>query len=190
MTLDSRRRVLLVGSTFIVAVFVFYFLSGLGIFAVVQVSGTSRLISLVAAVIALAAGVISIADGLRKKNTVLSIPESRKGMIERWVHKGSVPAAAVLGVLVGMFELPCTGGIYLAILSLLSNRMTMVQGIPYLLLYNIIFVLPLVLIMGIIAYGIPAEKFEQWRLEQRATVRIAMGAVMIILGIMLLWEIL
>jgi hypothetical protein len=44
--------------------------------------------------------------------------------------------------------------------------------------------------MGIIAYGIPAEKFEQWRLEQRATVRIAMGAVMIILGIMLLWEIL
>lgn len=191
LLLDSRRRVLTVGATFILAVFCFYFLSGLGLFAVVQSSGMSRLISLVAAAIAILAGVISLGEAfLKRKTPYLSIPGSTKGIIETWVKKGSVPAALVLGVLVGMFELPCTGGIYLAILSLLSNRMTMYQGIPYLLLYNILFVMPLVLILAVVAFGVPPERLEKIRDQKRPYVRFAMGGMMILLGILLILEIL
>lgn len=191
LLLDSRRRVLLVGATFILAVFCFYFLSGLGLFAVVQSSGMSWLISLVAAAIAILAGAISLAEAFWKRKTpFLSIPESTKGIIETWVKKGSLPAAFVLGVLVGMFELPCTGGIYLAILSLLSNRMTLYQGIPYLFLYNLIFVVPLVLILVVVAFGVAPEKLEKLRDEKRPYVRFAMGAVMILLGVILILEIL
>jgi cytochrome c biogenesis protein CcdA len=190
-SLDSRKKMLLVGSTFICAVFLFYFFSGLGIFTLIQTAGISRLISLVAALIALAAGIISIRDGLTSQNsTPLAIPESRKGIIERYARKASIPAAFVLGVLVGMFELPCTGGIYLAILSLLSNKMTMTEGIPYLLVYNIIFILPLVVILAIVAFGVSTERLDHWRIEKRRLIRFAMGAVMIVLGLVLLAEVL
>lgn len=191
IALDTRKKVLMVGATFIVAVFCFYFASGLGLFAVVQSSGMSRLVSLVAAAIALIAGMISIGEALWKKPTpFLSIPVSTKGIIDTWVKKGSLPAAFVLGILVGMFELPCTGGIYLAILSLLSNRMTLYQGIPYLLLYNLIFIVPLVVILVVVAFGVAPEQLEKIREEKRPYIRLAMGIVMIILGIILLLEIL
>lgn len=190
MVLDSRKRMLVVGATFIIAVFCFYFLSGLGLFAIVQSSGISRLVSVIAAAIAILAGLISIGDALFGKRTpFLSIPESARGIIETWVKKGSVPGAFVLGVLVGMFELPCTGGIYLAILSLLSNRMTMLEGIPYLLLYNLAFVVPLVLILAIVAFGVNPEQLERMREEKRPLVRLAMGGVMLLLGVILILEI-
>lgn len=191
IAIGSRKKVLIVGTTFIVAVFTFYFLSGLGIFTIIQTAGISRLISFIAALIALGAGVISIASVVigQKGPAILSIPESRKGIIDQYIRKASVPAAFAVGLLVGMFELPCTGGIYLAILSLLSNRMTALEGIPYLLVYNFFFVLPLIIILGIFAWGIPVERLDKWRTESRRGVRIIMGAVMIFLGILLLFEI-
>ncbi|HUU74473.1 MAG TPA: cytochrome c biogenesis CcdA family protein [Methanoregulaceae archaeon] len=189
MALDTRKKMVLVGSIFILAVFVFYFLSGLGLFTLIQSAGISRGISLVAAVVALIAGTVSIIDGVRgKQSQSLSIPESKKGIIEKYVKRASLPGAFVLGILVGMFELPCTGGIYLAILSLLSNRMNMVEGIPYLLLYNIFFVLPMVVILAVVAWGIPVERLDRVRIEKRSLIRILMGVVMIFLGILLLLE--
>jgi cytochrome c biogenesis protein CcdA len=183
IALDSRRKMLLVGTIYIIAVFIFYFLSGLGIFAIVQVSGISRIFSLIAAAIAILFGLITIRDAFfGDKGAFLAIPESRKGIIEAYVKKGSLPAAFVLGILVGMFELPCTGGIYLAILSLLSHQGTIYTGLPYLLLYNVIFVMPLVAILLIISFGIPPERLNRWRLEHRMLVRLIMGAVMIGIG--------
>ena len=191
MSLGSRRKMLEVGVSFVIAVFVFYFFSGLGLFTAIQISGVSQAISVVAAFIALAAGALSFRDAFRKEGgPALAIPESRKGMIERFARVGSVPAAFALGILVGMFELPCTGGIYLAILSLLSQEMTLVQGIPLLLLYNLVFILPLVIILAVVSYGISAERLDTWRVEKRKLVRVIMGLVMVGLGILLLWEVL
>jgi cytochrome c biogenesis protein CcdA len=191
MALGSRRKVLIVGTTFILAVFTFYFFSGLGIFTLIQTAGISRLISFIAAVIALGAGVFSIASVLIGESgpSILSIPESRKGIIDQYIRKASIPAAFAVGLLVGMFELPCTGGIYLAILSLLSSRVTMLEGIPYLLVYNVFFVLPLIIILGIFAWGIPVERLDQWRTGSRRMIRVIMGVVMIALGIILLLEV-
>jgi cytochrome c biogenesis protein CcdA len=191
MALGSRGKVLIVGTTFILAVFTFYFLSGLGIFTIIQTAGISRIISFIAAVIAIGAGIISIATVIigQKGPAILSIPESRKGIIDQYIRKASVPAAFAVGLLVGMFELPCTGGIYFAILSLLSNRMTAIEGIPYLLVYNLFFVLPLVIILGIFAWGLPVQRLDQWRTGSRRSVRVIMGAVMILLGILLLFEV-
>jgi cytochrome c biogenesis protein CcdA len=192
MSLDSRKRMLMVGAVFISAVFLFYFFSGLGLFSVIQFAGISRLISLVAAVIALAAGAISILSVVRGEQgpALLSIPESKKGIIDKYIQKGSLPAAFIVGVLVGMFELPCTGGIYLAILALLSNQMTLTAGVPYLLVYNFFFILPLIILLAVFAFGLPVERLDQWRTGSRRGIRLIMGAVMILLGIILLFEVL
>jgi cytochrome c biogenesis protein CcdA len=191
ISLESRKKMLIVGSVFIFAVFCFYFLSGLGIFTVIQSAGISHIISFIAAVIAIAAGVISILSVIGGDDgpALLSIPERGKGIIEPYIKKASIPAAFVVGILVGMFELPCTGGIYLAILSLLSNRMNVIEGIPYLLLYNLFFILPLLIIFGVFVLGLPVERLEKLQTGSRRGVRIIMGAVMILLGIVLLFEI-
>jgi cytochrome c biogenesis protein CcdA len=192
LSLESRKKMLVVGSVFIFAVFCFYFLSGLGIFTVIQSAGISRMISIIAAAIAIAAGVISILSviGGKEGPALLSIPERGKGIIEPYIRKASIPAAFIVGILVGMFELPCTGGIYLAILSLLSNRMSVMEGIPYLLLYNLFFILPLIIILGVFVLGLPVERLEQLQAGSRRGVRVIMGVVMILLGVILLIEIL
>ncbi|MDH7509494.1 MAG: cytochrome c biogenesis protein CcdA [Methanolinea sp.] len=183
----SRKRMVSVGACFIGTVFIFYFLSGLGIFYLIQLAEISRAIGIIAAAIALIFGAISLSEGVfdREKPT-LAIPASRKGIIGDYIQKASVPASIVLGVLVGMFELPCTGGIYLAILSLISDKMTMAEGIPLLLVYNVFFVLPLVLILCAVVFGLPLERVDRWRREHRRAVRIIMGLVLLGLGVLLI----
>jgi cytochrome c biogenesis protein CcdA len=190
MSIGSKKKVLKVGIVYIGAVFIFYFLSGLGLFALVQVSGFSTAFAIVAATVAFVAGAIMIKEALSGgSGDWLVIPESKKGTITRYVEEATLPAAFVLGILVGMFELPCTGGIYLAIISLLSQKMTMMEGLPLLLLYNILFVAPLIIILVIVYFGLPPERLETWRTENRVIVRLAMGCLMIVIGIIVLFSV-
>lgn len=187
LALESRRRVLTVGVVYTLAVFVFYFLSGMGLFAIVQVTGLSMVFSIVAAVVALVAGFLMFRDALGTKSPLLAIPESRKATIETYIRNASLPAAFVLGVLVGIFELPCTGGIYLAILSLMSRNMSLTEGIPYLLLYNIVFIVPLLLIIAAVSWGLSPERLATFREENRRLLRFGMAVVMVALAIFLLF---
>jgi cytochrome c biogenesis protein CcdA len=188
IALQSRRQVLMVGITYIAAVFLFYLLSGIGIFSFVHLSGVSSLIATAAAVIAIVLGLVNIIDAAwKKEGFILAIPESKKPVIERYIRTATLPAAFVLGVLVGIFELPCTGGIYLTILSLMSSTMTLSEGIPWLLLYNFIFILPLILILLVVVFGISPERVNTWRLENRRMLRFAIGLAMILVGILLIF---
>lgn len=187
ISLQSRREVLMVGSVYIAAVFCFYLLSGIGLFTFVHITGISSLIATGAAIIAIVLGLVNVIDAAwKKEGFVLAIPESRKPVIDRYIKTATLPAAFVLGVLVGIFELPCTGGIYLAILGLMSNSLTMSQGLPYLVLYNFIFILPLILILAIVLFGIPPERVNSWRLENRRMLRLLVGIAMIFVGVVIL----
>lgn len=187
ITLESRRRILAVGGAYIAAVFLFYLLSGIGLFTIVQQTGFSSVLFIGAAIISIILGLVNVIDVVRKnEGFILAIPESRKETIERYIRNASLPAAFVLGILVGIFELPCTGGIYLAILGMMSKNLTVAQGLPYLLLYNFIFVLPLIVILLIVAFGLPPEKVHLWRLENRRMLRLAIGFSMIAIGIVML----
>jgi cytochrome c biogenesis protein CcdA len=187
IALQTRRQVLMVGLTYIAAVFLFYFLSGIGILSFVQVSGVSSLISMAAALIAIVLGSIYIIDAaIKKDGFILAIPVSKKEVIERYIVTATLPAAFILGVLVGIFELPCTGGIYLTILSLMSSTMTLSEGIPYLLLYNVIFILPLIIILLAVVVGIPPERVNAWRVNNRRMLRVVIGIAMILVGIFII----
>ena len=67
-------------------------------------------------------GIINIKDALSNKTAgTLAIPTKAKPLIEKWVYKASLPAAIILGIIVASVELPCTGGMYLAILTLMAK---------------------------------------------------------------------
>jgi cytochrome c biogenesis protein CcdA len=183
----SKKYMLLAGLVYILAVYLTYFIAGLGLLTVIHATGFSYHVYIIAAVIAIGAGIVSIYDSLKKrKDFLLKIPEKRVPLIKRWAEKASLPAAFVLGVLVSMFELPCTGAIYLAILAMLSSASRTV-AIGYLLLYNLIFILPLLIILGAAFYGVTAEKLSKWRGENRYWMKLALGIVLIGLGIWMLF---
>ena len=173
----------MVGVTYIATVFVVYFLAGLGLLTVVQQLGLTGIVFTFAAVIAIIAGLINIAEVLLKREIfTLAIPVSQKAAIDKYVKRASVPSAIVLGALVSMVELPCTGGVYLAILGLIGDRMTLMEGIPYLLFYNLIFVFPLILILLLVYWGGTPERMEAFRTGSSRWVRLVMGIVMVALG--------
>jgi cytochrome c biogenesis protein CcdA len=95
-------------------------------------------------------------------------------------------AALALGVGVGLVELPCTGAIYLGVLGMLAGG-ALADAVPLLVLYNLFFVLPLVLIVGAVAFGLSPTAVDEWRGERRRLVLGVSGLVMVLLGAALLW---
>ncbi len=181
--LKAESRVVKTGLAYIATVFVVYFLSGVGLLKLIQYSGTTVWVARVAGVVALVAGLINIKDFFwYGRGITLAIPASKKPLLERYIRLASVPAAVVLGFLVSAFELPCTGGAYLAILSLLAKQTDRYLALGYLSLYNFIFVLPLVVIVFLVSRGLSPERLEALRVGQRKWLRLVMGLVMVILG--------
>ena len=91
----------------------------------------------------------------------------------------------MLGALVGLCEFPCTGGPYLMVLGLLHDRGTYFTGVGYLFLYNLIFVLPLLIILFIASDKTLVEKVKAWKKAETKNMRLWGGIAMIILGIII-----
>lgn len=96
----------------------------------------------------------------------------------------SVPGAFFIGFVVSLFLLPCTSGPYIVILGLLAKAATKAYAFSLLLLYNLIFVLPMILITLAIYFGITttekAEKIRQGKLE---VLHLIAGIIILLLGI-------
>ena len=182
----DKRRILAVGGCYIAAVFSLYLLSGLGLFSLVHLTGVSTILAYLGAVVAIVLGLVSVIDVMRHKDAfLLAIPASRKEQIDQYIQRSTLPAAFCLGILVGLFELPCTGGIYLAILGLVSSNYTLAEGLPYLILYNLIFILPLVVILVLVTFGLNPEHADAWRVRHRRALRLLVGIAMILLGVLI-----
>lgn len=183
LTLGSKKKIIKVGTIYVLTVYVTYLLSGMALFtAIQQVTEITFAIYYLAAFIAIIFGIINIKDFFwYGKGVTLRIPESKKSTIKKYARKATIPGAIVLGFLVSMFELPCTGGVYLAILSLIAKAGG--QALPYLVLYNAIFVMPLVIILALAYVGVSTKKMEKWREGKRNWMKLFLGAFMVVLGI-------
>jgi cytochrome c biogenesis protein CcdA/glutaredoxin len=185
----TKRRILKVALAYIGVVYLTYFLAGFGIFAAVQEAGVISLFYRAAAGVAIGFGLLNLKEFFfYGKGPSLRIPRKVKPMIEKFVRRASVPSAMILGFAATIFELPCTGGPYLLILAMLANELTRLAAIPYLLLYNLIFVLPLFLILALAYKGFSLEEIERWRKERRKFLRLIIGLVTIGLGSIMLLE--
>jgi cytochrome c biogenesis protein CcdA len=179
----NRRRILLIGGSYIAAVFLFHLFMGIGIFSFVTFSGLSKVFSVAGASVAVILGLITLSDVIRNRETFfLSVPESGKGLMSHYIRLASVPAAFILGILAGLLGFSCTGGIYISILAMMSESLTLSAGLPFLLLYNLIFVLPLVLVTLLAAFGTSPERADTWRIEHKRALRLVIGLIMVALG--------
>ncbi|MAZ41072.1 hypothetical protein CL654_03060 [bacterium] len=95
---------------------------------------------------------------------------------------------ALIGVFVVLVELLCTGAPYFAILGLLAEG-SYSQAVPLLLLllYNLIFVLPLLIVIIAAYFGATSEKLETWRKEHRGLMRLGIGLFLVALGVYMIY---
>jgi len=186
LNMGSAKRALKAGLIYTFVVFVVYFLSGFGIFKIIQsFTSITHYVYIFAGVLVLALGLWQFKDVFFPKvGPTLQISSKAKPIMEKIIRKGTIPAMILLGVTVSLFELPCTGGIYLGILTLMSINKTF--AVSYLLLYNLIFVLPLIILTFMIYKGMSPKILQSWTSRQKNWMKIGAGGVLIALGLYIL----
>ncbi len=181
------KSFLAIGVVYILFIFITYFLAGIGLLTSIRRLGISNIIYKLTSIAVIIAGLINMKDVFWKDHGFsLKIPESKKPLITKYIQKASIPATIVLGILVSIIELPCTGGIYIAIIGLIAEQATFINGILYLIYYNIIFVLPLIIILFMAHFSLSSETLKTWQKKNKRILRLIMGIVMITLGLLML----
>lgn len=180
----ERRNILFIGGTYIVGLFLTYILIGLGVLQVLDVFGIPHFMARIGAGVVIAFGLVGLLGVLFPAFPIkLKIPQSGHGKMAKLMERASVPTALVLGLLVGLYEFPCTGGPYLLVLTLLHDQTAFMKGLLYLIYYNLLFVLPLIIILLIASDRTIFDKVEQWKKNETAKMKITINLLMILLGL-------
>ena len=182
----TRSSILKIGSVYILGLLTVYILIGLGILQALHLFNTPHFMAKVGAVILIALGGINLINEFFPSFPIkLRIPQAAHTKMASLMNKATLPAVFLLGVLVGLCEFPCTGGPYLMVLGLLHDQGTYLSGVGYLLLYNLIFILPLVVILLIASDGSLIEKVKTWKRSETKHMRLWGGIAMIVLGLLI-----
>jgi len=180
---QNRSSVLKIGSAYIFGLALIYILIGLGILGTLHLFNTPHFMAKAAALILIAFGLIELINNFFPAFPIkLKIPDFAHKEIAQLMVKASLLSAFLLGMLVGVCEFPCTGGPYLMVLGLLHDNATYLQGFIYLVYYNLLFVLPLAIILLVASNQTLLEKVKEWRKKEGGGMKFVSGLVMILLG--------
>lgn len=181
-----RSGILKIGGIYILGIFAAYLLIGLGILQALHIFDVPHFMSKVGASLLIVLGLIGIINEFFPSFPIkLKIPTASHATLARLMEKASLPTAFLLGALVGLCEFPCTGGPYLMILGLLHDSGTYWSGFGYLVFYNLIFVLPLVLILLAASDRAVLDKIQNWRKNNIRKFHLWGGVIVILLGILI-----
>ena len=180
----SKSKIFAVGAAFITGVFIAYFFIGLGLFKAVVFSTSPHLAAKIGALLITALGLFNLLSYFMhdKVKFSLGLPKFIKPKIIELIHNASVPAALIVGILVGICSFGCTAGIYISILGLLLTKATYAKGFAYLLMYNILFILPLIAILLASSNKAVIERMERLEASEKRWIKLIAGIVMLIMA--------
>jgi len=184
----TKKEMIYYGFMYIAAVFVTYILAGFGVLYFLSAIPlyVSEYLSIIVGSLIIIAGFIEIKDFFwYGQGITLAIPPERAKQIHNLTKNITLPGVLFLGVFVAGVELPCTGAPYLAILLLLSQNFNFAAFLM-LVLYNLIFVMPLAVILVMVGLGFKIQNIKRWKQNNRAYMRLAAGAILILLGWLLI----
>ena len=185
---QSARRMVLLGSLYIFSVLMVYLLAGLGLlyfFSTIPLWLTEYL-SISIGILIIFAGILEIKDFFWYGRWFsLTIPRKFVQRIHLLTNRTTILGVMLLGAFVSAVELPCTGAPYLAIITLLSQYFD-ATAFLLLILYNLIFVAPLILILLLVAGGMKLHKIKSWKHKTKSYLRLLMGLLLVWLGWLLM----
>jgi cytochrome c biogenesis protein CcdA len=182
---DNRTSILLMSSVYIATIFVTYLVIGLSLYNIIQVSKRALWITKLAGFITIIIGAINIFDFVFKRKFTTRIPFFGQMKIYDMLKRFTIPSTITAGILVAIFEFPCTGAVYFSIISLLASKQSSLEGPIYLILYNIAFIIPLLVIFGIVYLG-KVEAISIGAREHRY-LKLFSGIVFVLLGAIILF---
>jgi len=191
----SRRKMLLIGLTFVSISGFVYFLFMTALFSAIAAINEIRLVAFVGGVIALTIGIINIKDFFFfKKGVSLTISESKKPKLYKRMRDllksqntlELLISTMVLAFVANSYELLCTAGIPLVYGNLLNaQQLGMVTSVFYIALYNVFYVLPLLVIVLMFVKSLGGKKLTQ---EQGELLKSISGFMMLGFGIFLITD--
>jgi len=183
-----RDRIIQIGGIYIAGIFAAYFTIGIGLLKVLHIFNTPHFMGKLGAGMLILFGLLNLLNALFPKFPIrLKVPDTAHGLMGKLINVVSLPAAFGLGLLVGLCQFPCMGGPYLMTIGLLHDKTTYFSGFGYLLLYNIILIIPLVATLWIASNHLLLDKIKKWRSTQMRDVHLWAGIAMIIIGILVLF---
>lgn len=200
------KQILITGASFTLGVFIAYLVVGLGFYKVLDlISGftsvISKIVYIFTAVLCLVLAVLSIRDFIKVRkgdlsDMALKLPEPLRKRINQTVREGRkassyVLGAFVTGLLISLLELACTGQIYLPVIISMSSVPEMrAQALLYLVLYNLMFIVPLIVVFILAFYGTSSKQFTEFLRKHAGAVKIGMAIVFLILAAWLIFSLL
>jgi len=184
----NRKHALMIGMIYISVIFVMYFLLGIGFIYLTKSIDIPKLFYIILGSILIVLGLLSAKDFFwYQKGFSLGVPGPIKKVIEKNIYKATIISILIIGVLISIFEVTCSGAVYFGILSIISRTGMTLNSVLILLLYNFIFILPLLVILLVFYFGIPARKVQMiFRHRNRRVYRLILGFILVLLGIYLI----
>ena len=199
----SGRKLLLVGSIYCLACFLSYLALGFGLFRFLKLlsgfryvqSGIEYFLILLLLVFAF----LSFRDAWRFRRTgrpeqvTLQLPEKIKMRIHSTMRRGLkyrflLPGAFMIGVIVTVFESICTGQVYVPTLVLMSKDFGLgSRWFGFLLLYNLMFILPLLVLFLAAWKGTTTPILLRWSKMNVIGGKIALGSFFIGMALLMIW---
>jgi cytochrome c-type biogenesis protein len=175
--LGERRRALFKGgAAYVAGMFITYLLIGLGLMGFAGALRQDHIGTKIFAVVAIAWSVLALQEALLPElGERLRMPAMLHGRAQSWVSRASLPGLFVAGSLIGLCTVPCSGNVYIAVLALLSSRNDLGQALGYLVVYNLAFVVPLIVLLGAAATPAAMRSLTRWQLHNRASLKLALG---------------
>lgn len=190
----KRYNLLLAGLAFTLAVFIMYFFYGLMIirfFQLIQALAGIRLwLYRALGLGAIILGILNLKDFIRYQpgGFLTEMPMFMRPKMKSLMFKVTSPRGAfVVGALVTLFLLPCTIGPYIICGGILCS-LSLSETIPWLLLYNLIFILPMLVITLVCFVGFTTvESVSGWKDKNIRYLHLVAGLIILGLGLAILF---
>ncbi len=186
-TNEARRRLLGAGSLYVGAVFVTYFLIGLGLVSFLGWLGRDHLVSRVAVIIAIGMALWMLKDVfLPGVGPSMMAPGGTHARMQKAMERGGLAGMLIAGVLVGICTVPCSGAMYLSITAVLHASGGGATGIALLALYNIAFIVPLVAMLLAVSNKRVLGQLGRWNRANSPWIKagIALAVIAMSFGLM------
>ncbi len=182
-----RARMLGMGGIYIAAVFLTYLGLGVGLLKSLDFFTRQHIPARVGALLAVLFGLWMVKDFFLPDWGIRLQAPGRIGQIARQsAKKATIPALITGGFLIGLCTVPCSGAVYLGVLSLLALQPTALLGYSYLVLYNVVFILPLVIILIAASARPTLNRLAHWNLHHKEWVRLVLGGGVVGMGLLIL----
>jgi len=183
---ENKNRLITIGLTYISSIFVAYLAIGLSLYQIISLTNYLDWVASIGAPLMISLGLVNIYDYAGGgKGFKLKIPFSGLIMIYDWMKKLTIPATIIAGFMVAVFEFPCTGGVYFGIIGMLASETMQIEGFFYLVLYNLAFIAPLLMLFCLVVIG-RLQNYSLGAADHRNR-KLFSGLIFVLLGFYLLF---